>query len=65
MDWFTLVGVSLGILKGLLAAATKSKAPAEFIDAIQAAISAVQKVHGSPVTKTQISELMVDGQFGG
>lgn len=64
MDWFTLVTVSLSILKGLLSAATRAKAPQEFIDAVQAAVNAVQQVHASPVTKNQVDGLMIDGPFG-
>jgi hypothetical protein len=64
MDWATLITFSLGIMKGLLAAATKSKLPQEFIDAVQAAIDAIVKVHSQPVTKAEVQALMADGPFG-
>jgi len=64
MDWFALLGVALNLLKGVLAAATASKLPQEIIDGIQAAITAVQNVHSSPVTKAQLESLRIDGPFG-
>lgn len=65
MNWFALLAVALNLLKGVLAAATASKLPAEIIDGIQAAIDAVAKVHNSPVTKAQLEALRVDLPFGG
>lgn len=65
MSWFTLLAVALNILKGVLAVATSNKLPTEIIDGIQAAIDAVTKVHGSPVTKAGLEALRVDLPFGG
>jgi hypothetical protein len=65
MDWFSLLGVAIGLLKGVLAAATTSKLPQEILDAIQSSITALQGVHGSPVTKAQLEQLRVDAPFGG
>ena len=65
MDWFTLLTVSLNLLKGVLAAATNVKLPQEIIDGIQAAITSLEGVHGSPVTKAQLEQLRVDAPFGG
>lgn len=65
MNWFMLLQVSLGILKGALSAATKSQLPQEIIDGITAAINAVQTVHDQPVTKAQLESLRADGAFGG
>ena len=65
MSWLTLLMVALNILKGVLSAATGAKLPQEIIDGIQAAITAVESVASSPVTKAQLEQLRVDLPFGG
>ena len=65
MDWFGLLTVALNLVKGVLSAATNAKLPQEIIDGIQAAVTALEAVHGSPVTKDQLEQLRVDAPFGG
>ena len=59
MNAFFMLELALQLLKGVLAAATKAQAPQAIIDAISGAISAIEKVHNDPVTKSQIDKLMV------
>ena len=63
MNAFFVLQLALQLLKGVLAAATKAPANTEggqaILDAISGAISAIEKVHNDPVTKSQIDTLMV------
>jgi hypothetical protein len=55
-----LIGILLPLLKGLLNTATGSGLPGEIIDAIEAAITALEKIHGTPVTREQLESLKVE-----
>ena len=61
---WTLIALGLQFLKSALAAAKINGLPQEVIDDLQAGIDKIQSVHGTPVTKQQLDELMVDGPFG-
>lgn len=61
---WTLIAMGLQFLKVALAAAKVNGLPQEVIDEVQAGINKIQAVHGSPVTKQQLDDLMVDGPFG-
>jgi hypothetical protein len=53
-----ILQVILQLLGVALTLATKSSAPQEIIDGLQAALSQVQTVHDTAVTKTQIDGLL-------
>lgn len=63
MNGLALFQIALSILGGIMAQATKNKLPQDVIAAIQAAISELNKVQGSPVTKQQLETLRVDPQW--
>lgn len=65
MDWLSLLGVAIGILKGVLAASTKAKLPQEVLTSLASAITQLESVHSTPVTKAQLEQLRIDGPFGG
>lgn len=57
MDWTVLIQVALSLAKVVLSQATKSSLPAEVIADVQAAVDALQRVHGTSVTKEQVESL--------
>lgn len=59
------IALGLSFLKTALSAAKIAGLPQELIDDLQAGIDKIQTVHGTPVTKQQLDDLMVDGPFGG
>lgn len=63
MSALAVIQVVLALLSGVLAAATRSNAPQQIIQGVQAAIAALQQVHGSEVTKQQLESLRVTPQW--
>jgi hypothetical protein len=54
-----IIQLILGLLSGLLPLLTKSNAPAEVIQDVQAAIDAISRVHGTVVNKVQVDSLLL------
>lgn len=63
MSALTVIQLVLTLLGGVLATAIKGNLPAEIIAGVQAAITALQSVHDSPVTKAQLESLRVEPQW--
>ena len=63
MNALLLLQLVISLLGGILAAAVKSGLPAQVIASIQAAIGALEAVHGSDVTKAQLEGLRVTPQW--
>ena len=59
----SIVTLVLGLLQGLIPMFTKANAPAEVIADLQAALTAIQNVHGTLVTKAQIDSLLVEPKW--
>jgi len=55
----SIIELVLSLLSSILPQLTKSKAPQEVIDGIQAAINALAKVQGTPVTFAQLESLRI------
>lgn len=53
-----VIQLILAILSGLSSTLTKSNAPPEVIAGVEAAITELQKVHGTIVTKVQVDTLL-------
>jgi hypothetical protein len=63
MNGLALLQIVLALLSGILAAAIKSGLPQQIIASIQNAISELEQVHGSEVTKAQLEALRVTPQW--
>ena len=63
MNALALIQLIVTLLSGVLAAATSNKLPQEIIAGVQAAITALESVHGSDVTKAQLESLRVTPQW--
>lgn len=63
MNALTIIQLVLTLLSGVLATAIKGNLPAEIIAGVQAAITALQNVHGTDVTKAQLEALRVEPQW--
>lgn len=57
MDYFNLILVGIKVIEGILAQATKAQLPAEVLASIEAALTSLKGVYGSPVTKQQLESL--------
>lgn len=59
MNALALIQVVITLLSGVLSAATKSGLAKEIVSGVQAAITALEQVHSTPVTKQQLDDLRV------
>lgn len=57
MGWFDLVNLGLQILQGILSQATKNKLAPEIIASVEAALTSLRQVYGSPVTREQLEAM--------
>jgi hypothetical protein len=57
------IGLALSLLQAVLSQATKNGLAANIVADIQAAVDAVAKVHGTPVSKGQLDQLLVEKQW--
>jgi len=57
VTWLSILSLILSLVDGLVGALIKNNAPAEIIAAAQAALAALQKVEGSPVTSDQLQSM--------
>lgn len=60
MDWITLLQIIISLTKGVLGGLTTANAPQEILDALSTALSKLQEVHGSLVTKAQVDGITLD-----
>lgn len=60
MNWLTLVQLIITLTQGVLAGLTKSGAPVEILSALQNALTELDKVRGTLVTKAQVDAITLE-----
>lgn len=60
MSWLVLLQLAISLTQGILSGLTTAEAPQEVLDALQAALTKLNEVHGTLVTKAQVDGITLD-----